>query len=189
MRSARFTAKIIVLLSAGTMLCGCDFIYHLLQKEGAEEKKLIGDLVPSEANPAVLEAQKLLKLFGQNVGKADGKLGTRTRTSIAKFQEQQKLKVTRFLDNATWENLHQFDASGLVKNGDIDIAVLQSALKRSGQYRGKVDRKMGPQTLNAVQEFQKRHKLKADGNTGYRTLQALARYAFEENSSAPVSGP
>ena len=176
MRSALFTVQIILLLLAGTMLCGCDFIYHLLQKEGAQEKKLIGELVPSEANPVVLEAQKLLKIFGQNIGRADGKLGARTRTSIAKFQEQQKLKITRFLDKATWEELHQFDASGLVIKGDIDVAALQSALKQAGQYKGKVDGKLGPQTLKAVQDFQKKNKLKADGNAGYRTLQAIAKY-------------
>ncbi len=181
-------ATILFLLFSATTLCGCDFVYRLLQKEGAEEKKLVGELVPNAANPVIQEAQKLLRIFGQKTGRPDGKLGTKTRSAIANFQQQQGLKVSRFLDRATWERLHQFDGTGLVQNGDIRVDRLQAALKRSGQYKGKVDGKLGPQTLKAVSDFQTRCRLKADGTVGFQTLQALAKFVPAPESSGKNQG-
>ena len=92
---------------------GCDSIYRLLDKEGAEEKALIGDVVPFENNPKVEEVQALLYLYGYNVGKVDGILGLRTRNAIEKFQKDNHLEPSRFADTATWNNLVDFSSGRL----------------------------------------------------------------------------
>ena len=72
---------------------GCDAIYRLLQKEGAEEKEMIGIVVHNERNQKVTEIQQLLKLYGYKVGHPDGVLGANTRKAIEVFQIDQKLEL------------------------------------------------------------------------------------------------
>src|SRR5262245_21903949 len=105
-------------LALGFNLCSCDSVYRLLQKEGAEEKELLGEVIPFRSNPKVLEVQKLLKLWGYSSGKVDGKFGPNTRAAIKKFQMDRNLKVSRFLDKTTWAELNQFEKYGLVVDGD-----------------------------------------------------------------------
>src|SRR3989338_6050980 len=108
--------KILIFLLALFLLpfaSGCDFVYRILQKEGAEEKDLIGEVNPYESNATVAQVQKLLKLYGYKVGKADGRLGANTRKAIKNFQEENNLKVTRFVDKATWQKLNGFTESRL----------------------------------------------------------------------------
>jgi serine-type D-Ala-D-Ala carboxypeptidase (penicillin-binding protein 5/6) len=50
---------------------------------------------------------------------------------------------------------------------------IQTALKSAGYYKGKVDGQIGPATRTAIRKFQKRHKLRADGMAGPKTLRAL----------------
>lgn len=154
-------------------LTGCDFIYRLLQREGAEEKDLIGTTIPYEANPKVVEVQKLLALYGYKPGGVDGGLGPYTRIAIEKFQTDNGIKPSRFVDYVTWEKLHIFDASGLVVEGEVDPKAVQQALKNAGFNPGKVDGKMGPQTLEGIKKFQKAMSLKPDGRIGFKTLREL----------------
>ena len=156
--------------------CGCDAVYRLLQKEGAEEKDLLGEVVPFRSNPKVLEVQKLLKLWGYSSGKIDGKFGPNTRAAIKKFQMDRNLKVSRFLDKATWAELNQFEKYGLIVDGDLNIMVVQKALKASGCDPGSVDGKSGRRTDEAIKQFQKINGLKPDGRVGYKTLIQLAQY-------------
>ena len=158
----------------------CDFIYSLIQKEGAEEKKILGEVIPFEHNAKVEELQKLLKLYGYGPGKPDGKFGAATRTAVERFQEAQELKVSRFADNATWAKLHMFDACGLVKAGEIQYSAVQQALKNAGLNPGKVDGKMGSQSEKALKDFQQKERLKADGKIGMRTLVQLKQYLPEQ---------
>lgn len=165
-----FTA---VLLLASLSVTGCDFIYRLIQREGAEEKDLIGTTIPYEPNLRVIEIQKLLGLYGYKPGTADGGLGPYTRKAIEKFQADNGLKQSRFVDYATWEKLHMFDKSGLVKDGEVNIQAVQQALKNAGFNPGKADGKAGPQTDEAVRKFQKAMGLKPDGRIGFKTLREL----------------
>ncbi len=154
-------------------LAGCDFIYSLLQREGAEEKKLIGETIPNEPNPRVIEVQKLLSLFGYKPGTIDGGLGPYTRKAIEDFQKANNIKPSRFVDYATWDRLHMFDKSGLVVNGEVNIKAVQQALKNAGFSPGKIDGKPGPQTNEALKKFQKAMGLKPDGVIGFKTLREL----------------
>jgi len=168
--------KCFLFLALGFNLCGCDAIYRLLQKEGAEEKELLGEVIPFRSNPKVLEAQKLLKLWGYSSGKVDGKFGPNTRAAIKKFQMDRSLKVSRFLDKATWAELNQFEKYGLIIDGDLNIMVVQKALKASGCDPGPIDGKGGRRTDEAIKKFQKMNGLKPDGRVGYKTLIQLAQY-------------
>ena len=162
--------------------CGCDAIYRLLQKEGGEEKELLGEIFPFKSNPKVMEVQKLLKLWGYSTGKPDGKFGPNTRTAIKKFQMDRHLKVTRFLDKATWAELNKFEKYRLVINGDLNMNAVQTALKAAKCDPGPIDGKGGRRTDEAIKKFQKNNGLKGDGRIGYKTLANLSKYLQPVNN-------
>jgi peptidoglycan hydrolase-like protein with peptidoglycan-binding domain len=151
-------------------------IYRLLQKEGAEEKDILGEIVPLEANPKVEYVQKLLKLYGYKVGSVDGVLGVNTRNAIADFQKDNNLKESRFVDQATWDALHRFEQCGLVLDGELNIVAVQKALQAFGLNPGPADGKRGRRTDVAIKEFQQRMNLKPDGRVGFKTLVELSAY-------------
>ena len=80
---------------------------------------------------------------------------------------------------------------GSLKSGISGSRVkeLQQRLKRLGYYRGSVDGKFGKGTEDAVSEFQKANKLKADGVVGNATLKKLysnnARRANDSSNARP----
>ncbi len=53
---------------------------------------------------------------------------------------------------------------------------IQTALKNAGYYAGSVDGKVGPQTKQAIKEFQRTHRLAVDGKVGPKTWMQLAQY-------------
>jgi murein L,D-transpeptidase YcbB/YkuD len=53
---------------------------------------------------------------------------------------------------------------------------IQTALKNAGYYTGNIDRKIGPKSKKAIEEFQKANGLKADGKVGPRTWEAMKKY-------------
>jgi peptidoglycan hydrolase-like protein with peptidoglycan-binding domain len=163
---------------------GCEKIYYLLQKEGAEEKAIVGEALPLEANDKVEEVQKLLKLYGYPIGNVDGKIGPATRNAILQFQKNNDLEETRFVDKATWEKLHMFDSCGLIANGAVDVHGVQRALLNAGLHIGKVDGVMGPQTKKMLVVFQKSKGLRGDGVIGIQTLSLLAEHLEEHSESA-----
>jgi peptidoglycan hydrolase-like protein with peptidoglycan-binding domain len=166
------TCSIILALVSG----GCEKVYYLLQREGAEEMKILGEALPLESNPKVAEVQKLLKLYGYAIGNIDGKIGPGTRNAILKFQKDNNLDETRFVDKATWEKLHQFEACGLVVDGEINVMAVQQALNNAGLNAGRVDGQLGPQTKRTLVAFQKSKGLKGDGIIGLQTLRLLAEH-------------
>jgi peptidoglycan hydrolase-like protein with peptidoglycan-binding domain len=61
---------------------------------------------------------------------------------------------------------------------------IQQALKGAGLYKGAVDGRIGPQTREAIKEFQRNNGLNADGVVGRQTWERLAPYL--EQSSAEL---
>lgn len=180
-------SNILILLLLIVFASGCDKIYTLVHKEGAEEKALIGTLVPFEPNPTVEEIQMLLNLYGYGCGEPDGILGGMTREAIARFQKDNGLEVTRFVDDATWASLKKMRDSGLVnkRNYELNVKLIQKILNEAGHPVGAADGVLGPQTIKAVKDFQKQNGLAVDGQIGYRTLVVLSQYlrpAFEEKA-------
>ncbi len=158
-------------------------VYRLLQKEGAEEKALVGDIIPFEPNPKIQEIQRLLKLYGYNPGLIDGKLGVNTRNAIAKFQKDNNLPVNRFMDQVSWKKLTSFSSSGLIVKGEVDVSKLQMALSYARFSPGKIDGKMGDRTKVAIMQFQKSKGLQVDGKIGFQTLSKLNEFLPESLST------
>jgi peptidoglycan hydrolase-like protein with peptidoglycan-binding domain len=163
----------IIILLLALSSAGCEKIYYLLQREGAEERQILGEALPLETNPKVAEVQKLLKLYGYPIGQIDGKIGPGTRNAILKFQKDNGLEETRFVDKVTWEKLHMFEASGLIVDGEISVKAVQQALSNSGLNVGRIDGQLGPQTRRMIITFQKSKGLKGDGIIGIQTLKLL----------------
>ena len=156
------------------LLTGCDVLYRMLHKEGAEERAIIGDIIPFEKNPVVEEVQALLSIYGYSPGKIDGVMGLQTRNAIEEFQRDNGLKETRFVDRATWEKLMVFKENNLVVKNKLNIKLVQAALKEAGFDPGAIDGKMGTKTKNAILAFQRAKELTADGKIGYKTLAKLS---------------
>lgn len=157
-------------------MSGCDFIYRLLHKEGAEEKKIVGEVIPLEKNPTIEEVQTLLDIYGYDPGPVDGVLGRRTRDAIEKFQIESGLNPSRFVDDATWQRLRSFKDQGFIEEGTLNLVLIQRLLKKAGYDPGSADGKFGSKTKEAVMKFQKANDLKADAKIGYKTLTALSKY-------------
>ncbi len=166
-------------------LCGCDRIYGVLHKPGGEERAILGEVVFNEYNAKVEEVQKCLRLLGYHIGRADGKFGASTRDAVARFQQDEGLEVTRFMDKATWARLQYYVTSPFVKDGAINGRVVQKALVKLGYDPGKVDGQMGAQTKLALRRFQQARGLGVDGLLGLKTLRLLIR---ETATKAPVTG-
>ena len=157
-------------------LCGCDRIYGLLHKPGGEERQILGEYTFNEYSIKVEELQKILRLFGYPVSRVDGKFGPSTRVAVAKFQEDEALEVTRFVDKATWARMQSYVKTSLVHKFEVNVMGLQRALKKAGFISGKLDGRMGPQTREALRAFQQANGLKADGLIGLKTIKALLAY-------------
>lgn len=63
---------------------------------------------------------------------------------------------------------------------------VQQALKNAGLYDGEIDGKIGPKSKKAIEEFQAKNNLKADGKVGHKTWQMLKEY-LNVNPAAAVS--
>lgn len=169
-------------MTAVVSLTGCDVVYRMLDKEGAQEQKIIGKILPYEPNAKILEVQTLLKLYGYSIGVPDGVLGGRTRDILEEFQKDTGLKPSRFIDEATLAELHVFENNGLVAGGQLNVQRIQTLLQKSGFDPGSADGVMGAKSKKAVEQFQAAHKLEPDGRIGYQTLKALSEYLNHEVS-------
>jgi peptidoglycan hydrolase-like protein with peptidoglycan-binding domain len=160
-------------------------LYGVLHKPGGEERKNLGAVVFNEYNPKVEELQKQLKLLGYNIGRADGKFGSGTREAVAKFQAEEGLEVTRFMDQATWEHLQTYVTGPFIHKEQVNVKNVQLALRKAGYNPGKVDGQMGTGTRNAIKSFQKDNGLAPDGRLGLKTMKALLPHVIVR--APPVS--
>ena len=169
----RFIFFLIIFLPA---LTGCDRIYGFLHKPGGEERAILGSVQFNEYNAKVEVVQKYLRILGYHIGRPDGKFGAGSREAVAKFQADEGLEVTRFVDKATWARMQYYVQSPLVKNDMLSAHAVQKALVKAGYDPGKLDGQMGPQTKAALRKFQKANGLTADGMAGLKTITALLSY-------------
>lgn len=169
--------------------CGCDRIYGVLHKPGGEEREIIGEFTFNEYNARVEQIQSVLKMLGYSIGRADGKFGASTRDNVARFQEDEDLEVTRFVDKKTWARLEFYRQSPFFHKGQLSGLAVQKALKAAGYNPGKIDGHTGAMTRAAVKRFQAAQGLKPDGYAGIRTIRALIPYLEGAGeSAAPVAG-
>ena len=64
------------------------------------------------------------------------------------------------------------------------VKEIQQALKNSGVYQGKIDGVIGGRTKKAIEDFQMKNKLKADGKVGPKTWSKLSIYLKESPAAA-----
>ena len=172
MTMLRACLVLILLLSC----TGCDRLYALLHKPGGEERANLGAFEYNSFNPKVERLQQILRAFGYTSGIPDGKFGVSTREAVARFQKDEGLEITRFVDKATWGRMDEWMESGFFKAMALYGKAVQTALRKAGFFSGKADGRIGPRTREAVKAFQSSQGLAADGNIGLKTLRALRPY-------------
>lgn len=150
-----------------------------------EEKRHIG-MVPG-VNPRVEELQEMLKELKIYTGPVDGKMGKDTRNALTAFQKKNNIAATGKANLKTLNGLRNQtsvwleDSKPPVKNREgssgpnisYDIKTIQLLLKRAGFYKGKIDGKMGPETIKAIKRFQRSKNLKASGVINLKTWEKL----------------
>jgi peptidoglycan hydrolase-like protein with peptidoglycan-binding domain len=131
----------------------------------------------------VTALQKVLAAKGYSVT-ADGKFGRGTERAVIEFQRKEKLKADGIVGTETRARLNAGLASApssaatalarKLRRGDQgdDVRRVQEALRKKG-YDVAVDGKYGRGTERAVNEFQRKGNLKADGVVGDETWKAL----------------
>ena len=169
-------AKLLLLFVLLVPSTGCDRIYAFLHKPGGEERQILGAFEFNAYNARVEEVQKILKSFGYSIGQPDGKFGASTREAVAKFQADEGIKVTRFVDKAPWGAMQGYCESSLFKQNALDGRGVQKALTKAGFPVGRIDGQLGRHTREAIKGFQASQGLVADGQIGLRTIKALLKY-------------
>jgi len=85
------------------------------------------------------------------------------------------------VDKETWKKLIIFREYELIIENRLNVKLIQEILNVAGFKTGSVDGKYGPQTNQAVRDFQKNYALKIDGKIGYKTLKKMSEFlVFEE---------
>lgn len=155
---------------------------------GKEEKQFLGGV--SGRNPNIEEIQQMLKDLKFYAGAVDGKMGSQTRKALEAFQKENNISVTGRVDAKT---LHELRRQTLLKAKDADTPVrrrtspsgqkisydiknIQALLQKAGFYKGKIDGKMGPQTVKAIKQFQRSKNLKESGVINMRTWNELKKF-------------
>lgn len=138
----------------------------------------------------VRELQKLLRMVGIEIKKADGNFGSSTKAAVQRFQRVARLDASGTVGRRTVSALRDAAMGGAAKNlqaggfddtvgsgkskslGDRlplrkgmsghDVKVLQDFLKRTGQ-KVSVDGEFGMTTFRAVRSFEKTNALAVDG--------------------------
>ncbi len=144
----------------------------------------------------VEKLQRALQLKKVYKGVVDGKFGDMTRDALVAYQKQTGLNQSGRADYATIKKLFGAVAESAVSEdpgmdgktrvGQIEVPnttakgdrgrhvkALQQALKIKGYYKAEIDSSYGDKTVAAVQAFQKRVGLKADGIAGNGTIKKL----------------
>jgi hypothetical protein len=131
--------------------------------------------------PYVAGAQVALRAHGLYHGAIDGIRGPQTNRAIRVFQRQHRLAVDGVVGPRTRAKLGKLGrplfGKRMIRRGMVgfDVSVLQFMLARRGVQIGGVDGIFGRRTLTAVQRFQSRRGLVADGLVGPQTQKALRK--------------
>lgn len=149
-----------------------------------------------DVGPSVVQLHQLLTLAGYmintlHVDRFDGA----THDAVAAFQRRRGLEATGVVGGETWRSLeeagHHFGQRLLCRRtpmmrGD-DVAELQLLLGSLGFDSGWVDGIFGPETEEAVADFQRNAGLPVDGVAGPTTTATLTRLRLSANAARPVT--
>ena len=151
-------------------------------------------LTSGDAGPEVSELHERLQALGFLAQLPDAYEDV-TRHAVASFQRSRGLDVSGVCDPHTWRALleaeHQFGARALYLSSPMlrgdDVATLQLRLGSLGFNAGRVDGIFGPNTQQAVREFQRNTDLMVDGVCARDTVSQLDRLTAR-SSNISIAG-
>lgn len=148
---------------------------------GGYDTKVIIRVNDSGTN--VKNLQIALNEQGYNCGVPDGIYGTDTANAIRAFQRDYGLSVDGDFGPLSWQKLNELTTNGstvAVSNATLkegssgsSVVTLQNKLNSLGYNCGNADGIFGPNTTNAVRNFQSVNNLSVDGMVGPLTWNAL----------------
>ncbi len=148
------------------------------------------------AGPAVRDVQARLAALGYDCSADDPAIfGTATEAAVRAFQQQRGLVADGVVGDDTWRTLVEASRTlgdrrlyhtDPMLRGD-DVRELQQRLNLLGFDAGSVDGVFGPETANAVREFQLNVGLRVDGIAGHEVVDTLRRLHRQHQSAAASS--
>ncbi len=151
-----------------------------------KEQQLVGSV--AGVNPRVKEIQQMLVALKIYAGAVDGKLGPQTRKALQAFQEESGITVTGKIDPRTLIMLKKRTVARIkddkgyggkqelpLREFFYDAKMMQTFLKGAGFYGGEIDGKVGPLTVKAIKQFQKKKNLKESGIMDEKTWEELKK--------------
>lgn len=169
---------------------------------------LPGTMKIGSSGEAVQALQSRLITLNYLTGKADGIYGTQTAKAVTAFQKANGLDADGVAGEKTLSRIYAADAGSnkpaVPDNGQSgddgfkrilkigmsgsDVARLQQVLISLGYLSGAVDSVYGPRTATAVQAFQQRNSLNADGVAGRLTWAKMnAKNAVPAGGALPIN--
>lgn len=122
-----------------------------------------------DSGDEVYAIQYLLIAHGDNLD-VDGMFGPITQSKVEDFQTDNNLKEDAIVGPETWQALIIQVSQG--KTGP-EVRAVQRLLKNKFGYNIAIDGIFGPDTANAVKQFQNSKGLSSDGIVGPKTWQKL----------------
>lgn len=113
------------------------------------------------------------------MNKNDALLNQGLRNKILALETQLKEKDDEIysLKESSLNNNEDINVNKVSEvNQQVDLKLIQTALKNAGYYQSIVDGKMGRKTRKAVRDFQKANNLPVDGQVGKNTWLVLKEY-------------
>ncbi len=185
-RAFQTASKLTVDGKAGSGTQNALYSANAVKASGAADS--FATLREGDQGERVSALQTLLTTYGYYHAAVDGKFGNATVTAVQQFQATNGLKVDGVAGPATQQLLYQGDpkraSAPLGPNTSVfvtlkqgmtgaDVLNLQDYLRRYGFYGAELNGVFDATTYIAVQAFQARNNLKADGIAGQETLALL----------------
>ncbi|EST37341.1 hypothetical protein N566_13560 [Streptomycetaceae bacterium MP113-05] len=125
--------------------------------------------------PQVSAAQYLLNEQGFDAGTVDGAFGPNTASAVRAFQQSRGLSADGVVGRHTWAALLSAGSEPVLRQGDSGAAVerLQRSLTAALGRTVSTDGAFGPNTDDAVRDYQSSRGLGVDGIVGNGTWGAL----------------
>jgi peptidoglycan hydrolase-like protein with peptidoglycan-binding domain len=132
----------------------------------------------------VRQSQQRLKDLGFYEGSIDGIYGPETEAALREYQARQGLQVTGALTKETHQALMQSKQRGPQQAEKAMeqnlIRQAQERLKEDGFYTGAIDGAYGPETEEALREYQKAKGLQVTGSLNQETRQTLLQSSQQQ---------
>lgn len=133
------------------------------------------------------DRNKYIRFHNENAAKSCPGTSINKATFLREVDELGKAVVVPAPKTEVASVIHR-PANSLLERGDKGEAVgdLQRKLKGFGLYAGRIDNDFGPQTEEAVEQFQRLANIGVDGVVGPQTIKALATHKPKAAVNLPL---